>query len=178
MAEILTAVIKAVDVPVTLKIRTGWDKENKNALNIARIAEDSGIQALSVHGRTRADGYRGEAEYDTIAMLKSAVTIPVIANGDITSPEKAKQVLELTNADGLMIGRAAQGRPWIFLEISHLLASGEVLPEPDPAWVRDLLLEHLQALYLFYGETHGVKVARKHIIIWISSLCHYMHSVR
>jgi len=150
-------------VPVTLKIRTGWDKENRNGPGIARIAEDIGIQALAVHGRTRACAYRGEAEYDTIAEIKSAVAIPVIANGDITSPEKAKHVLEYTGVDGVMIGRAAQGRPWIFREIQHYLETGEHLPEPTLEEVRDTLMAHVQNLYEFYGEFTGVRVARKHI---------------
>ena len=163
VARILAAVVAAVDVPVTLKIRTGWDKQNRNAVRVARIAQDSGIQALAVHGRTRACGYTGDAEYDTIAAVKSAVDIPVIANGDITSPEKAQRVLELTGADAVMIGRAAQGRPWIFREIEHFLATGEHLPPPAVAEIRRVLTEHLRDLYAFYGELTGVRVARKHI---------------
>ena len=163
VGEILEAVVTAVDVPVTLKIRTGWDKEHRNALNVARIAVESGIQALAIHGRTRACAYKGEAEYDTIRMVKEAVDIPVIANGDITSPEKAKQVLELTGADAIMIGRAAQGRPWIFREIEHYLHTGEKLPEPAVSEIRDIMLGHLDNLYTFYGEYTGVRVARKHI---------------
>ncbi len=165
--SILKRVVEAVDVPVTLKMRTGWDLDNRNAPRIARLAERSGIAAVSVHGRTRACGYRGEAEYETIWRVRQEVGIPVIANGDIDSPEKARKVLEQTGADGLMIGRAAQGRPWIFREIAHFLDTGERLPEPDPIWIRDLLLEHLQALYDLYGRSHGVKVARKHIA-WYS----------
>ncbi|HHC71451.1 MAG TPA: tRNA dihydrouridine synthase DusB [Thiotrichales bacterium] len=161
--EILRAVIGAVDVPVTLKIRTGWDSSSRNAVTIAGIAEACGVQALAVHGRTRADGYRGEAEYDTIRQVKQAVSIPVIANGDITTPEKARQVLEFTGADAIMVGRAAQGRPWIFREIDHYLATGEKLPEPSPLEIRDILLEHLDNLYRFYGEYTGVRIARKHI---------------
>lgn len=161
--EILEAVVAAVDVPVTLKIRTGWDKENRNALNIAKIAEESGIQALAMHGRTRACHYKGNAEYDTIAEVKQKISIPMIANGDITTPEKAKFVLEYTNADAVMIGRAAQGRPWIFREIQHYLDTGEHLAEPRPAEVRDILLGHLDNLYTFYGEFTGVRIARKHI---------------
>ena len=161
--RILDAVVAAVDVPVTLKIRTGWDKPHRNGTRIARIAESAGIQALSIHGRTRACGYKGDAEYETIAAIKSAVTIPVIANGDITTPEKAKYVLEYTGADGIMIGRAAQGRPWIFREVEHFLETGEKLPEPGVAEVRNILLEHLGNLYDFYGEYTGVRVARKHI---------------
>ena len=163
VARILAAVVAAVDVPVTLKIRTGWDRQNRNAVRVARIAQDCGIQALAVHGRTRACGYTGDAEYDTIAAVKSAVDIPVIANGDITTPEKARRVLELTGADAVMIGRAAQGRPWIFREIEHFLATGEHLPPPAVAEIRRVLTEHLRDLYAFYGELTGVRVARKHI---------------
>ena len=163
VANILSSVVNAVDVPVTLKIRTGWDQQNKNAVTIAKIAEDCGIQALSVHGRTRADAYRGEAEYDTIATVKSAITIPVIANGDITSPEKAKIVLKLTNADALMIGRAAQGNPWIFQQIKHYLADNTSIPPPDNGEICRILSQHLQNLYAFYGELAGVRIARKHI---------------
>ena len=161
--QILSTVVEAVDVPVTLKIRTGWDEENKNAVNIARIAEQSGIQALAVHGRTRADAYRGEAEYDTIAAVKAAVGIPVIANGDITSPQIAKQVLDHTQADGLMIGRAAQGNPWIFQQIKHYLKQGSLLSKPDHDETRRVLTDHLKNLYDFYGELSGVRIARKHI---------------
>jgi tRNA-dihydrouridine synthase B len=167
VARILERVVAAVDVPVTLKIRTGWNPDNRNGVRIARIAEQAGIGALAVHGRTRACGFSGHAEYDTIADIKQAVSIPVFANGDIDSPQKARQVLEHTGADALMIGRAAQGRPWIFREIAHFLATGNQLPEPDPRWVRDLLLEHLDNLYSFYGREHGVRVARKHIA-WYS----------
>ena len=161
--EILEAVVGAVDIPVTLKIRTGWDKENRNAPIIAKIAEESGIQALAMHGRTRACHYKGDAEYDTIAEVKQKINIPVIANGDITTPEKAKFVLEYTHADAVMIGRAAQGRPWIFREIQHYLETGEHLAEPKPSEVRDILIGHLHNLYAFYGEFTGVRVARKHI---------------
>jgi len=167
VARILDATANAVDVPVTLKIRTGWDPLNRNAVKIARIAEQAGIASLAVHGRTRACGFSGEAEYDTIAAVKQAVSIPVMANGDIDSPQKAQKVLASTGADFVMIGRAAQGRPWIFHEIAHFLATGEQLPDPDPQWIRDLLLEHLDNLYAFYGCEHGVKVARKHIA-WYS----------
>lgn len=163
VAEILDRVVRAVDVPVTLKIRTGWDPDNRNAPRIARLAEQAGIAALAVHGRTRACAYGDSAEYETIRAVAREISIPVIANGDINSPEKARQVLEQTGADGVMVGRAAQGRPWVFREIAHLLATGERLPEPDPAWIRDLLLEHLQSLYDLYGKSHGVQVARKHI---------------
>ena len=163
VADILSSVVAAVEVPVTLKIRTGWDAQSKNALNIAKIAEDCGIQSLSVHGRTRADAYRGEAEYETIAAVKSAVSIPVIANGDITSPKKAKAVLEYTAADGLMIGRAAQGNPWIFKQIKHYLATNRLLTPPENEEVCLVLTEHLHNLYQLYGELSGVRIARKHI---------------
>ena len=163
VAEILTAVVESVDIPVTLKIRTGWDHETRNAVTIAHIAEDCGIQSLAIHGRTRADQYRGDAEYDTIADVKSRISIPVIANGDIKTPEKAKFVLDYTKADAVMIGRAAQGRPWIFREIEHFLKTGEHLPEPSLTEIRQILLEHLGNLYAFYGEFTGVRVARKHI---------------
>ncbi len=163
VARILNAVVKAVDVPVTLKIRTGWDRTHKNGVAVARLAEACGVQALAVHGRTRADAYQGEAEYDTIAAIKAAIDIPVIANGDIDSPEKAKQVLDATGADALMIGRAAQGRPWIFREIEHYLRTGAKLPEPTPREIRATLLGHLENLYQFYGPQLGVRIARKHI---------------
>jgi len=164
VGRILDAVVSAVpEVPVTLKIRTGWDRDNKNGVAIARIAESAGIQALAVHGRTRADAYKGDAEYETIAAIKAAIGIPVIANGDITSPQKARQVLEVSGADAVMIGRAAQGRPWIFREIEHYLQTGENLPEPSLEQVRDILLGHLENLYAFYGEFTGVRMARKHI---------------
>jgi tRNA-dihydrouridine synthase B len=161
--RILEAVVKAVSAPVTLKIRTGWNKDNRNACTVAKIAEDCGIQALAVHGRTRACGFSGHAEYETIASVKASVRIPVIANGDICTPEQAKAVLGLTRADGVMIGRAAQGRPWIFREIAHYLATGRRLPPPEVAEIRRVLVAHLQELYHFYGRDTGVKVARKHI---------------
>jgi tRNA-dihydrouridine synthase B len=167
VGRILDAVVAAVDVPVTLKIRTGWDPAHRNALRIAAIAEQAGIQALAVHGRTRACGYRGEAEHDTVRAIKATVSIPVIANGDITSPRKAAEVLRYTQADAVMIGRAAQGRPWVFREISHFLATGETLPPPAPAEIGRLLTGHLNTLYDFYGEFTGVRVARKHIA-WYS----------
>jgi tRNA-dihydrouridine synthase B len=163
VARICEAVVRAVEVPVTLKIRTGQVPERRNALAIARIAEDAGIAALAVHGRTRSQKYEGFAEYETIAAVKKAVGIPVFANGDVDSPDKARFVLNCTNADGLMIGRAAQGRPWIFREIAHYLATGERLPEPPIAEVRDILLGHLEDLYAFYGEAMGVRIARKHL---------------
>lgn len=164
VARILEAVVAAVpDTPVTLKFRTGWNRQNRNAPTIARIAEASGIRAIAIHGRTRADQYMGEAEYDTIALVKSQVRIPVIANGDITTSEKARHVLACTGADGVMIGRAAQGRPWIFREIEHFLATGEHLPPPLVTEILQVCREHLHDLYAFYGEDTGVKVARKHI---------------
>ncbi|SEC32748.1 tRNA dihydrouridine synthase DusB [Pseudomonas anguilliseptica] len=168
--EILQAVVAAVDVPVTLKIRTGWDRENKNGITVAKIAEDSGIVALAVHGRTRADLYMGEAEYETIAAIKQAVSIPVLANGDIDSPQKAKAVLAATGADGLLIGRAAQGRPWIFREIEHYLRTGEQLPAPSLGEVERILLEHLTALHAFYGDVMGVRIARKHVSWYLATL--------
>ena len=163
VARILGAVVDAVDVPVTLKIRTGWDAEHRNAPVIARIAEDCGIAALTLHGRTRDQHYTGLAEYDTVAAIKSRATIPVIANGDIDSPVKARAVLDATGCDAVMVGRAAQGRPWIFREIAHHLATGEFLPEPTLVEVRDVLLSHLDALHAFYGEDMGVRIARKHL---------------
>jgi tRNA-dihydrouridine synthase B len=170
VAAILEAVVTAVDVPVTLKFRTGWDRQNRNALTIAKMAEASGIAMLTLHGRTRADGYGGEAEYETIAAVKAAVAIPVVANGDITTPEKAKAVLAATGADAVMIGRAAQGRPWIFREITHFLHTGEYLPAPQVAEVRALMNEHLQAHYAFYGEFMGLRTARKHIGWYVRDL--------
>jgi tRNA-dihydrouridine synthase B len=161
--RICRAVAGAVDVPVTLKIRTGWNRDNRNGVDIARIAQDSGIAALAVHGRTRADQYLGAAEYDTIAAIKQAVRIPVLANGDVDTPEKARDILARTGADALMIGRAAQGRPWIFREIAHFLATGEHLAVPTPAEVRDILLSHVRHLHAFYGEQAGVRIARKHL---------------
>jgi tRNA-dihydrouridine synthase B len=163
VARICTAVVRAVDVPVTLKIRTGWDATHRNAPAIARIAQGCGIAALAVHGRTRDQQYTGLAEYDTIAEIKSLLSIPVIANGDIDSPQRAAFVLRHTGADAVMIGRAAQGRPWIFGEIAHYLATGELLPPPSLARIRDILLGHLDALHDFYGEPAGVRIARKHL---------------
>jgi tRNA-dihydrouridine synthase B len=160
---ILDAVVAAVDVPVTLKIRTGWDRENRNALAVARIAEKAGVSALAIHGRTRACGFTGDAEYDTIAAVKARARIPVIANGDLSTPEKVKKVLDYTRADAVMIGRAAQGRPWMFREIEHFLKSGERLPPPAVEEIHRVLIGHLNELYEFYGEHTGVRVARKHI---------------
>lgn len=163
VSQILKAVVAAVDVPVTLKIRTGWDKDNRNAVSVAKMAEDIGVQALAMHGRTRACAYTGDAEYDTIAAVKQAIKIPLIANGDITTPEKAKFVLDYTGADAVMIGRAAQGRPWIFREIEHYLATGEHMPAPEVAEIQSVMLGHLHDLYEFYGDLTGMRVARKHI---------------
>jgi len=163
VGRILKAVVDAVDVPVTLKFRTGWDSGSRNALRVAKIAEDSGIKLLSLHGRTRACGFSGQAEYDTIRAVKAATALPVIANGDISTPEKARFVLDYTGADGVMIGRAAQGRPWIFREIEHYLATGEKLSEPLVAEIHTVLIEHLHDLYQFYGRERGVKIARKHV---------------
>jgi tRNA-dihydrouridine synthase B len=164
VGDILDAVVGAVpNTPVTLKFRTGWNIANKNAPNIARIAENAGIRAVAIHGRTRCQQYTGEAEYDTIAYVKTLVKIPVIANGDITTPEKAKHVLDVTGADGVMIGRAAQGRPWLFREIEHYLKTGEKMAPAPVSEIHAILLAHLEDLYDFYGLDTGVKVARKHI---------------
>ncbi len=163
VARILEAVVGAVDVPVTLKIRTGWDGAHRNGPVIARIAEASGIAALAVHGRTRDQHYTGQAEYDTIAAIKAGLGIPVFANGDVDSPQKAAAVLDATGADAVMIGRAAQGRPWIFREVAHFLATGEHQPPPTLVEVRDVLIGHLHALHAFYGEAQGVRIARKHL---------------
>jgi tRNA-dihydrouridine synthase B len=164
IARIVQSVVEAVDVPVTLKYRTGWDTNDRNAVRIARTAEAAGIRMLTLHGRTRACGFTGQAEYDTIARVKEAVRIPVVANGDVDSPQKARAVLEQTGADAIMVGRAAQGRPWIFREISEYLRTGSVAAHPTVQEVRTLLLEHLDEHYQFYGEALGVKTARKHII--------------
>ena len=161
--EILKAVVNAVDVPVTLKIRTGWDASQKNAVAIAKMAEDLGIALLSVHGRTRADAFRGDAEYDTIAAVKQAVNIPVLANGDIANAIKAKQVLDITGADGVMIGRAAQGNPWIFRAINHYLATEQELEAPLIEEVKTTLMAHINELHQFYGDYMGVRIARKHL---------------
>ena len=170
VARILDAVVAAVDVPVTLKIRTGWDLQNRNGPEIARIAEQAGVQALAVHGRTRACRYRGEAEYETIAQIKASLSIPVIANGDITTPEKSLEVLTLTAADGLMIGRAARGRPWIFRELNFYRENGKQIAPLDKNKVRDIMLDHLSDLYRFYGDTTGVRVARKHLSWYCAGL--------
>lgn len=163
VARILEATVKAVKIPVTLKIRTGWDHDHRNGVAIARLAESCGIQALAVHGRTRSCMFRGEAEYETIAAIKQAVSIPIIANGDITTPEKARYVLEQTGADALMVGRGAQGKPWIFNEILHYLRTGSLLAAPSIEAIHTLMTNHLQNLYAFHGEQRGVLIARKHI---------------
>jgi len=163
VAEILAAVVNAVSVPVTLKIRTGWDRNNRNGVRIAQIAEASGIRALAVHGRTRADFYEGDAEYETIRNIKSAVRIPIFANGDIKTPQKAREVLDFTGADGVMLGRASHGAPWIFRSVNTYLQAGITAPPLSRAEVRDIILGHLSSLYAFYGEDLGVRIARKHL---------------
>lgn len=168
--QILEAVVAAVDVPVTLKMRTGWDTASRNGTEIARIAEQSGIQALAVHGRTRACRFKGAAEYETIARIKDLVSIPVIANGDITTSQKSLEVLRVSSADALMIGRGAQGRPWIFRELNHYYETGEIVEPLEIIKVRDIMLDHLDSLYRFYGETTGVRVARKHLKWYCISL--------
>ena len=170
VAQILDAVVASVDVPVTLKFRTGWDRQHKNALQIARLAQSAGIAMLTLHGRTRADGYSGDAEYETIAAVKAAVSIPVVANGDIDTPEKARYVLSVTGADAIMIGRAAQGRPWIFREIVHFLQTGTHLAAPQVTEVATLMDAHLRAHYAFYGDYLGVRTARKHIGWYVRDL--------
>ena len=170
VAEILDRVVRSVDVPVTLKFRTGWDPEHRNAVKIARIAEDAGIQALALHGRTRACGYKGDAEYRTIRDVKKTVKIPVIANGDISTLKKSLEVLQLTNADGLMIGRGAQGRPWIFRELRLLLDPSTEKPQLEKSELRDIMLDHLNDLHRFYGDSTGVRVARKHLTWYCNSL--------
>ncbi|MGH8850150.1 MAG: tRNA dihydrouridine synthase, partial [Casimicrobiaceae bacterium] len=170
VAAIVAAVVAAVAVPVTLKIRTGWNRQNRNAIRIARIAEDAGIAALTVHGRTRECAYVGPVEYETIRAVKGAVAIPVTANGDIDSPEKAREVLDRTGADAIMIGLAAQGRPWIFREIRHFLDTGERLPPPRVDEMHRLILDHLADHYAFYGERDGVRIARKHLGWYAMSL--------
>ena len=161
--QIVKSVVNAVDIPVTLKIRTGWCENSRNGIEIAKIAQDNGIVSLAVHGRTRNDFYKGSAEYDTIKAIKNAVSIPVVANGDITSVEKAEYVLNYTGADAIMIGRAAQGRPWIFREVVHYLATGDKLAPPAVAEVRQIMLEHVQGLHQLYGEQAGYRIARKHV---------------
>jgi tRNA-dihydrouridine synthase B len=168
--SILTAVVSAVDVPVTLKIRTGWDRQNRNAETIARIAEDSGVAALAVHGRTKACRFVGEVEYDTIAKVVDAVSIPVLANGDITDPQRAVSVLKHTGAAAVMIGRAAQGNPWIFNQINHFLKYDQPLSPPSMEECSQVMSEHLLALHEFYGETGGVRISRKHIGWYINPL--------
>ncbi|MCK5668671.1 MAG: tRNA dihydrouridine synthase DusB [Gammaproteobacteria bacterium] len=163
VASILESVVDAVDVPVTLKIRTGWNKQNKNAVKIAQIAENSGIQMLTVHGRTRACGFSGDAEYRTIREVKAHVSIPVIANGDINTPEKAVEILNVSGTDGIMLGRAALGNPWIFNEINHFLKTGTHLSRPRVKEIQQVMLQHLNGLYELYGEYTGVRVARKHV---------------
>lgn len=175
--EILSSVVEAVEVPVTLKIRTGWSRQTRNALEIAHIAEDCGIQALAIHGRTREDKYLGFAEYDTIRQVKQMIGIPVIANGDIDSIEKAKMVMDFTAADAIMVGRIAQQRPWIFQQIDNFLSSGRLQPEPAVEHKQEWLLNHLHNIYAFYGEVQGVKIARKHIN-WQLSLNKGYESVR
>ncbi|WP_193166082.1 tRNA dihydrouridine synthase DusB [Microbulbifer hainanensis] len=170
VGDILEAVVQSVSVPVTLKIRTGWCPDSRNGVRVARMAEEAGIAALAVHGRTRACGYHGQAEFDTIAEIVSRVGIPVFANGDIASAERARQVLDYTGAAAVMIGRAAQGRPWIFREIAHYLATGEKLPEPSQEEVRDILLAHLGELHRFYGDVMGVRIARKHVGWYLKTL--------
>ncbi|GIX32325.1 MAG: tRNA-dihydrouridine synthase B [Lysobacterales bacterium] len=170
VARILETVVRAVKVPVTLKMRTGYSRAMKNGLRIARIAEDCGIAALAIHGRTREDRFLGEAEYETIAAIKATVRIPVWANGDIDSPEKAERVLCQTGADGLMIGRAAQGRPWIFREIAHFLATGKHLPPPSGEALIMIIHEHLEALHAHYGREQGVLIARKHLTWYLERL--------
>lgn len=168
--SILEAVVNAVDIPVTLKIRTGWSPDNRNALTIAKMAEQAGIAALTIHGRTRSDKYLGEAEYNTIKSVKENISIPVIANGDITSPEKARFVLDYTGADAVMIGRAAQGTPWILREIDHYLRYGEKVAPPSLQEVQAILNRHLKALHEFYGELMGVRIARKHLNWYLQSV--------
>lgn len=168
--DILKSVVSAVDVPVTLKFRTGWSRDNRNAVTIARIAEDMGIHALALHGRTREDAFLGQAEYDTIAEVVKAVKIPVFANGDIDSPLKAKAVLDYTGAAAVMIGRAAQGRPWIFREIDHYLNTGDFLPTLSLRTVQEILLAHLRDLYQFYGDVLGPRIARKHVSWYLQTV--------
>lgn len=167
--DILQAVVAAVDVPVSLKIRTGWDKDHRNGVRIAQIAQEAGIVSLAVHGRTRACAFQGEAEYDTIRQIKQSVQIPVFANGDITDARKALAVMQYTGADGVLIGRAAQGKPWIFRQVAHFLATGNELAEPELEEVQEILLKHLHELYEFYGEYLGPRIARKHVAWYLSA---------
>ena len=161
--QIVKSVVNAVDVPVTLKIRTGWCENTRNGIEIAKIAEYNGIQSLAVHGRTRCDFYKGNAEYQTIKAIKQAISIPVVANGDITSAQKAKEVLDITGADAVMVGRGAQGRPWIFREINHFLKTGQLMDPPSLDEVRSILIEHVRELHQFYGDFMGLRIARKHV---------------
>tara|TARA_Y100000034_G_scaffold118055_1_gene158318 strand:+ start:681 stop:1685 length:1005 start_codon:yes stop_codon:yes gene_type:complete len=161
--QIVKSVVNAVDVPVTLKIRTGWCENTRNGIEIAKIAEHNGIQSLAVHGRTRCDFYKGNAEYQTIKAIKQAISIPVVANGDITSAQKAKEVLDITGADAVMVGRGAQGRPWIFREINHFLKTGQLMDPPSLDEVRSILIEHVKELHQFYGDFMGLRIARKHV---------------
>lgn len=170
VADILTTVVAAVDVPVTLKIRTGWDPDHRNGVSVAKIAEQCGVQAIAVHGRTRACRYRGDAEYETTARIKKSVSIPVIANGDITSAEKALEVLRISNADGVMIGRGAQGRPWIFQELTHFVHGDSASMPLAKNELRDIMLGHLREMHQFYGEQTGVRVARKHLAWYCKNL--------
>ncbi len=170
VGRILDAVVAAVDVPVTLKIRTGWDRDHKNGIAVARLAESCGIQALAVHGRTRACRFKGEAEYETIAQIKNEVGIPVIANGDIRTVEKSLEVLRLSSADALMIGRGAQGRPWIFRELNYFQKTGKTAPPLAKTELRDIMIGHLNDMHQFYGDTTGVRVARKHLAWYCTSL--------
>lgn len=178
VAKILESIVNSVSIPVTLKIRTGWDKENKNAINIAKIAEQSGIAALTIHGRTRACKFKGEAEYETIKRVKQAVDIPIIANGDIVDAEKARQVLKYTGADAIMIGRAAQGKPWIFNEIHHQLNGNKSYINPSIKEIQSVINNHLENLYSFYGNISGVRIARKHIGWYFDNLSSISPSIR
>ena len=169
VAQIVKSVVNAVDIPVTLKIRTGWCQNTRNGVEIAKIAQDNGIVSLVVHGRTRNDFYKGNAEYDTIKAIKANVSIPVVANGDINSAQKAEQVLSYTGADAVMVGRGAQGRPWIFQEINHFLKTGKELSAPSMDDIRSIVIEHVQALHNFYGEFMGVRFARKHVAWYVQT---------